>query len=540
MPQAGAVLPPVSLAVVNARVWTGDPSRPWVDGLAVRGDRLAAAGSSAEVRKLAGSSARVVDARGAFVAPGFIDSHVHFLPGGFRLGWVQLRDARTPEEFVRRVAGRARALPPGSWILGGDWDHENWGGELPRRDWLDAVTPDNPVWITRLDGHMALANGAALSAAGIDRHSQSPEGGQIVRDEAGEPTGVLKDTAMELVSRAVPPPDASAEDAALDAAMRYVAAQGVTTVHHMGTWEELAVFERAHAAGRLRTRIRAAVPIHDWRRLRDLVAERGRGDDWLSIGAVKGFVDGSLGSHTAAFLEPYEDAPDDTGLLVLQPDYLHELVRDADAAGLQIILHAIGDRAVRLQLDVFERVLSENGPRDRRWRMEHAQHVAAADRARFGELQVIASVQPCHLSDDARWAERVIGARRVNEAYSFRSLRDAGARLVFGSDWFVAPPVPLQGIFSAMTRLPLDGPEEPWGADEQLGAAESLVAYTRDAAFAAFDENRLGTLKRGMLADFVLLDRDLTSVPAKEVAAAQVLMTVVGGEVVHDAVQPND
>src|SRR5690606_27806021 len=483
MPFAGVVEPPVSLAVVNARVWTADPSRPWADAIAVRGDRLAAVSSSAEVRKLAGSSARVIDARGAFLAPGFIDSHVHFLQGGFRLGWVQLRNAGTREEFVRRIAEQAQKLPPGSWILGGDWDHESWGGELPDKRWIDAVTPENPVWVTRLDGHMALANSAALAAAGIASQVADPDGGQVVRDEAGDLTGVLKDLAMSLVARVVPQPDETTEDAALAAAMSHVAAQGVTTVHNMGTWEELAVFQRAHDAGALRTRIRAAIPLDAWPRLRDVIAERGRGDEWLSIGSVKGFVDGSLGSHTAAFLEPYADAPGDTGLLVLHPDEMLSLQCDADAAGLQLIMHAIGDRAVRLELDVLEHVLKSNGPRDRRWRIEHAQHVAKADRARFGELQVIASVQPYHLSDDARWAERVIGSERLDEAYSFRSLKESGARLAFGSDWFVAPPTPLEGIYSAVTRFPHDGSRESWGADERLTVEDSLQAYTRDAAW---------------------------------------------------------
>ena len=385
-----------TLAVVNARIWTGDPRRPWADAIAASADRLVAVGSSAEVRKLATASTRIIDAHGMMVVPGFIDSHVHFLDGGFGLASVQLRDARTPQEFVRRIAEYARTIPAGTWITNGDWDHEQWGGELPRRDWIDSVTPNNPVWINRLDGHMALANGATLRAAGITSATRDVPGGTIVRDEHGEPTGILKDNAQSLVDRAIPDRTPEQEDRALDAAMRYVAGNGVTSVHNMGSWNDLAVFERAHAAGRLITRIYAAVPLSTWERLRDTVHARGRGDAWVSIGGLKGFVDGSLGSHTAAMLQPFSDAPNDTGLFVNSPDDLYRWTSGADKAGLNVIVHAIGDRAIRTQLDIYERVERENGPRDRRFRIEHAQHIAPSDLPRFARLGVIASMQPYH------------------------------------------------------------------------------------------------------------------------------------------------
>src|SRR5687767_1259183 len=277
----------VTLAVVNARVWTGDSTRPWADAIAVSGDRIATVGSSAAVRKAAGS-ARVIDAAGQMVVPGFIDAHVHFIDGGFRLSSVQLRDARTPAEFIARIKAFAATAPAGAWIVGGDWDHELWSGELPRRDWIDSVTPNNPVWVNRLDGHMRLANSLALRAAGVTRDTPEIEGGTIVRDDRGEPTGVLKDNAMSLVSRAEPPATDEMADRALDAAMTHVLERGVTTVHNMGSWSDLAVFERAHRAGRLRTRIYAAVPLASWERLRDTVSARGRGDAWLRIGGLKG------------------------------------------------------------------------------------------------------------------------------------------------------------------------------------------------------------------------------------------------------------
>jgi len=525
---------PPSLAVVNARVWTGDRSRPWADAIAVDGDRIAMVGSSAEVRKAAATGTNVVDARGMMVAPGFIDAHIHFLIGGFGLASVQLRDAKTREEFVRRIAAYANGLPSGTWILNGDWDHEQWGGELPRRDWIDAVTPNNPVWINRLDGHMALANSAALSAAGIDTSTRDVAGGTIVRDDSGVPTGILKDNAQPLVGIAVPSPTREQEDGALDAAMKFVASKGVTSVHHMGTWNDFAVFDRANQTGRLRTRVYAAVPIDTWERLRDTVASRGRGDQWLRFGALKGFVDGSLGSHTAAMLEPFTDAPNDTGLFVNTPEDLYRWTSGADTAGLHMIVHAIGDRAIRTQLDIYERVERENGPRDRRFRIEHAQHVAPADMGRFAALGVIASMQPYHAIDDGRWAEKVIGHERGKGTYAFRSLLDAGAKLAFGSDWFVAPPTPLEGIYAAVTRRTLDDAHpDGWYPEQKIGIEDALRGYTSGSAYASFEENDKGTLARGKLADFVMIDRDLTAIPPATIREARIMMTVVGGQIVY-------
>jgi len=525
-----------SLAVVNARVWTGDRARPWADAIAVDGERIAMVGSSAEVRKAATNKTNIVDARGMMVVPGFIDAHIHFLIGGFGLASVQLRDAKSRNEFVRRIAEYARTLPSGAWITNGDWDHEQWGGELPCRDWIDAATPDNPVWINRLDGHMALANSAALRAAGVDASTSDIAGGTIVRDETGAPTGILKDNAQPLVGNVVPKPTPEQEDRALDAAMRFVASKGVTSVHNMGTWNDLAVFDRAHQAGRLGTRIYAAVPIDTWERLRDAVAARGRGDHWLRTGALKGFVDGSLGSHTAAMLETFTDAPNDMGLFVNTPEDLYEWTSGADKAGLHIIVHAIGDRAIRTQLDIYERVERENGPRDRRFRIEHAQHIAPPDIPRFGSLGVIASVQPYHAIDDGRWAERVIGHERGKGTYAFRSLLDAGARLAFGSDWFVAPPTPLEGIYAAVTRRTLDDAHpDGWYPEQRIGIDDALRGYTTGSAYASFEENDKGTLARGKLADFVLVDRDLTAIHPATIREARIMMTVVGGQIVYSS-----
>ncbi len=537
-PEPGAI----TLAIVNARVWTGNAAKPWAEGVAVSGERIAAVGTNGEIRHLA-AAVEPLDAGGGLVVPGFIDAHVHFLEGGFRLLSVKLRAAKTREEFVSRIKAYAATVPPGTWITGGDWDHTLWGGELPRRDWIDAATPNNPVWVNRLDGHMSLANSAALKAAGITRDTKDVAGGEIVRDGNGEPTGVLKDNAKRLVDRAVLEPSPEMRDRALAAAMKYVAAQGVTSVHNMGGFDDLDTFARARRSNAMTTRVYSMVPLSQWERLRDLVASGqygpdGRGDDWVRIGGLKGFVDGSLGSHTAAFFQPFNDTPDDRGLLVNSPEDLHRWVSGADKAGLQVMVHAIGDRAIALILDTYDRVIRENGARDRRFRIEHAQHPAAADIPRFAKLGVVASMQPYHAIDDGRWAEKYIG-ERIRTTYAFRSFLDAGATLAFGSDWFVAPPTPLEGIYAAATRRTLDDRNPGgWVPEQKISVEQALRAYTAGAARASFDESRKGILSAGRLADLVILERNIFEIPPEEIRDVHVRMTFVGGRKVYDATRP--
>lgn len=524
----------ISLAVVNARIWTGDPAQPWAEAMAVSNEHISAVGSSDEIREHLTGRAEVIDAQGAMIVPGFIDSHVHFTDGGLALTSVQLRDAPTREEFIARIAAYAKSIPNGEWIRSGDWDHTNWGGDLPTHDWIDSVTPNNPVWINRLDGHMNLANAATMALAKIDATTADVAGGAIVHDRAGNPTGIFKDNAMDLIAAIEPPRSDREYDRALDTAMTYVAARGVTSVHNMGTIRTLAVYNRAHRNGTLRTRIIANVELSAWAQLRDEIKLHGTGDDWLHIGGLKGFVDGSLGSHTAAMNAPFTDAPHDSGFLVTPPESLYAWTKSADEAGLQVAVHAIGDRAIHTQLNIFERVAQENGTRDRRFRIEHAQHIAPSDIPRFGTLGVIASMQPYHAVDDGRWAESVIGAERAKGTYAFRSLLDAGATLAFGSDWFVAPPTPLEGIQAAVTRRTLDGKNpNGWVPEQKITVAEALTAYTRGSAYAGFQDKKLGILRAGMLADFVMLNKDITKIAPETIGATQVLLTVVGGKVVY-------
>lgn len=519
-----------TLVVRDTRIWTGDDERPWAQAIASRGDRILAVGSNAEIDALTGEDTEVISAPGGMLVPGFIDTHVHFIAGGSGLASVQLRDAATPQEFAARIGEYAATIAPGEWILYGDWDHTRWGGELPRRDWIDDLTPDNPVWVYRLDGHMALANSLALELAGVNADTADVEGGTIVRYEDGSPTGVLKDNAMPLVEAYIPEASAEKLDRELQAAMQHVTANGVTSVHDMAGWQSLETYRRAESRGSLITRIYSVVPLQDWQRLRDEVSQSGTGSEWLRIGGLKGFMDGSLGSHTAAMLEPFTDAPGDSGLLVNSLDDMRGWISDSDAAGLQVMVHAIGDRAIRDLLDIYQDVADANGPRDRRFRMEHAQHIAPQDIARFAAQGVIACMQPYHAIDDGRWAERVIGPERAKTTYAFRSLLDSGARVSFGSDWSVAPATPIEGIYAAVTRRTLDDANpDGWIPGQKITVEEALHAYTTTAAYASFDENLKGTLKPGMLADFVLLDRDLTNIPPETIRDTQILRTVVGG-----------
>lgn len=525
-------LPEADMVILNAEVWTGNPQQASAEALAVYEDTFAFVGRNNGARAYIGNDTRVIDAEGAFITPGFIDAHVHFITGGLRLSSVKLRTAGSPEEFINRIKLFTQSVKPGTWITGGDWDHENWGGELPRREWIDSVTADYPVWINRLDGHMALANTAALKIAGIKKNVKDIAGGEIVRDKNGALTGIFKDNAMVLLERLAPEPTDEQKEKALEAAMDYVSARGVTSVHHMSGYMD--VLERFHDEKKLKTRIYAAMPIDQWQQLADKVEEEGFGDKWLRIGCLKGFMDGSLGSRTAAFYQPFVDAPEDSGMLVNDPSQMYEWVSKADSAGLQPMIHAIGDRAIGTVLDIYAQVERENASRSRRFRIEHAQHIAHRDIERFQQLNIIASMQPYHIIDDGRWAEKVIGTERSRLTYAFRSLMDAGVKVAFGSDWFVAPPAPLEGIYAAVTRRTLDGKNpQGWVPEQKIKVEEALKAYTINAAYASFEEHSKGSLEVGKLADFTLIDRNLIKIPSNEIKDAKIKMTVVGGKIVY-------
>jgi hypothetical protein len=523
------------LAVVfeNGRFWTGDSARPWADALAVLGDRIVAVGP--EARTALGPGAARVDLGGRLAVPGFIDGHTHFRDGSLSLASVQLRDARTPEEFIHRIRDYAAGLPKGEWVVGGNWDHENWGAVLPERTWIDSVSAGHPVFVNRLDGHMSLANSEALRIARIDRRSADPSGGTIVRDAAGEPTGILKDNAQDPVYPQIPEPGEDRLLRALAEGLAYAASEGVTSVQDMCYPEDPPVYQRLRREGKLTLRVYCREPVTSASELAATGISAGFGGPWVKLGSIKIYMDGSLGSSTAAFFEPYEGEPQNRGLEMQDADSLYRALAAADRAHLQLSVHAIGDRAISDLLDAFERIRRENPPWDRRWRVEHAQHIAPKDFARFRDLGAIASMQPYHAIDDGRWAERKIGPERIKTTYAFRTLLDDGVRVIFGSDWSVAPLSPIQGIYAAVTRRTLDGRNPAgWVPEQKISVEEALRAYTATAAYAAFEEDEKGRLVPGLLADFVVLDRNLFEITPEELAGVRVVMTVVGGRVVYE------
>ena len=478
--------------VVFGKVWTGDSASPWASGVAVVADRIVEVGDSASVTKRVAAGTRVISNGEALVTPGFMDGHLHFTDGGFQLASVDLRPANSPEEFVARLKDFALERKPGEWILGGDWDHERWpGAPLPTREWIDSVTPRNPVFVNRLDGHMGLANSAALRAARISKATEDIPGGVIVRDpRTGEPTGILKDAAMEPMYRAIPEPTAAQRDAALRRALAYAASKGVTAFAHVSVAPaDLGTYLRAKKAGALTARAALYFPLETWHTVADTVAKFGRGDDWVWIGGVKGYVDGSLGSTTALFYSPYNDDPKTSGVLVTPEDSLRAWIGAADSAGLQVVVHAIGERANGLLLSIYDSVARAHGPRDRRFRVEHAQHLRRQDILRLARSGVIASMQPYHAIDDGRWAEKRIGPERIKTTYAFRTLLDKRAHLAFGSDWTVAPIEPILGIYAAVTRRTLDGKNpNGWIPDQKISVEEALRAYTAGNAYGVFAE----------------------------------------------------
>jgi len=523
-----------TLVITNAHIWTGNSIQPYADAIAVNKDTIIFVGDSVGIKKFISNSTQIIDAQGATVTPGFIDAHVHFIDGGSNLASVQLRDANTKILFLQRIKDFANTIPAGDWILGGDWDQTLWGGEMPDRSWLDSITPNNPVFINRLDGHMVVANSLALKAANINAATKDITGGEIARDNKGNLTGILKDNAQDLVYKVIPTSPDAVLDKALDAAMNYVASKGVTSVHSMGTWSDVATYKRAQKSNRLKTRIYANVPLRTWQQLRDEVAKNGHGDAWLHIGGLKGFVDGALGSHTAMMMQPLLDKPNLKGLYITPLDSLYYFTSQADKAGLQVMVHAIGDEAIHQQLNIYERVEKENGTRDRRFRIEHAQHIAPSDISRFASLNVIASMQPYQIIDDGRWAEKLLGHKRSETTYAIRSLVDTKAIIAGGSDWPVSPPTPLEGIYGAVTRRTLDEKQpNGWIPEQKISVEEALRCYTYNAAFAEFEETHKGTLQVGKLADIVILDADIFKIAPEKIRDMHVVKTIVGGKIIY-------
>lgn len=538
----------VELVALHGKIWTENPQQPEAEAFAVAGKHILAVGSDAEIQKLAGPHTRILDLHGRRVVPGFNDAHVHMFWGGQSLASVQLRDAASREEFAQRIGDFAKTHPSGEWIVDGNWDEEKWNpAVLPTHAWVDSVTPNNPLWVQRSDGHMMLANALAMKLAGITKATPDVPGGVIVRDKDGNPTGIFKDAAKDLVERVIPPPSESQVETALLAAQNYAFDSGVTSIQDMGftgshaaDMQALIVrgYQHLLKAGKLKIRVSARFPLNNYQRLADLGLMTNFGNDTLVIGSLKAFADGSLGSGTAWFFEPFDDAPGNSGLPsedLAHADQFFANLQGADRAGLHIAVHAIGDRANKTILDLYERLEKEDGPADRRLHIEHAQHLRPEDIPRFAALHVIASVQPYHAIDDGRWAEKRIGHKRAETTYAFRSLLDSGATLAFGSDWFVAPINPLAGIYAATTRRTLDGKNpNGWFPEQKISVQQAVHAYTVGSAYAESQDEIKGSIAPGKLADFSVLSEDIFHIDPVEIEKVKVLVTAVGGEIVKE------
>jgi hypothetical protein len=533
--------PTADLIITNAKIWTVDKSLPMAQAVAILGDRIVAVGSSADVDAWRGPNTHVVDAGGKLLLPGFNDAHVHFVSGGMQLTNVQLKDASSPQEFARRIGERAKLTAKGEWILGGNWDETKWNPpNMPTKELIDAVTADTPVFVSRYDGHMGLANSVALRLAGITAKTPDPPGGTVVRDAEGNPTGALKDAATDYIDKVIPPLSHDQRLKIVVRALAYAASVGVTSVQHLvASYDDIAVYSELLQRDELTTRIYAAPSITQVDDLAKLGIGRAFGGPYLRIGALKAFADGSLGSGTAYFYAPFLNQGTNRGLL---SDEMHpiSLMRDrymkADAAGLQICTHAIGDEGISTILDLYSEVIKAHGEADRRLRIEHAQHMAAKDFERFAQLHVIASVQPYHAIDDGRFAEAHIGHDRASRTYAFRTFLDHGVRLAFGTDWEVAPLDPLLTVYAAVTRATLDGKNpKGWFPEQKLSVAEAIEAYTVGSAYAEFQEKVKGSITPGKLADMVLLSDDIFSIVPEKIRDVRVLQTFVGGRLVFDA-----
>ena len=549
----------VGLLLFNGKVFTADARGTIAEAVAVEGERIVAVGTTRDLRARY-APVREIDLAGRLVTPGFNDAHIHFAGGGLSLLRVNLNGSKSLEEAKRRVAGRAAEVKPGVWITGRGWDHTLWGGQWPTKADLDSVAPRNPVFVQRVDGHVSWANSLALQQAGITRETQAPSGGEILRDANGEPTGILKETAAALVGRVVPTPDAAETLQGIERALAEARRYGITSIQDNSGYETTKIYRELLQQGRLTVR------VAEWQNFEDSVeklnAQRAefatfKDDPFrIRLTALKGYVDGTLGSRTAAMLAPFADDPHNSGIPRRPPEELTRMIVERDKAGFQIALHAIGDRANRMALDGFERAWKENGEhRDQyraagyygarddiadeshrlRHRIEHSQVVAPADFRRFHDLGVIASMQPAHAISDKRWAQDRLGEYRVLGAYSWHTMRSFGVRVPFGTDWPVEPINPYLGLYAAVTRQSTEGdPPGGWWPQERLTIADAIRCYTAESAYASFDEDAKGRIAPGMLADMVVHTRDLLTVKPEEILQTDAAVTIFNGKVVYE------
>jgi len=523
-------------AFINGKIYTVDNNRPVAEAVIVNGNKIIFAGNNSGAKKFIDNETEMINLQGKLLLPGFIDGHTHFINGGFYLLGLNLRQAGSIAEFKKLLKEYVNTHK-GKWITGGSWDHQAWEiKELPVKEMIDPFTQETPVFIERFDKHLALANSLALKLAGITKYTPDPAGGTIVKDSfSGEPTGILKDNAMPLIYSIIPEQTKAEEDRAVLAALDEAKRNGVTSIHDITNKNDLLVYQRLEKTGKLSCRVYTRLPIADYNNLACSGIQYNFGSDKIKLGSLKAFSDGSLGADTAWFFENYLNE-NTSGLpaYTIIDGRLEKWAFEADENKLQLSIHAIGDKANNYILDLFEKIISVNPVWERRFRIEHAQHIREADIQRFAKLKVIASVQPYHLIDDGVWAEKKIGRERIKQAFPFKSLIDSGVTLCFGSDWTVAPMNPLLGIYAAVTRRTLDGNyPDGWIPGQKINTEEAIKAYTINNAYASFEENIKGSIKPGKLADFVVIDEDILSIVPTKIKDASIDMTVFDGEIIY-------
>jgi hypothetical protein len=525
---------------LHGRIYTNDPKQPWASAMAVRDEKIFCIGSIEHIMLDCGGSksdAEIVQLKGRFLMPGFNDAHTHLGSAGSDKLSLDLKGTDSLAELQQRVRIAVAQHKPGEWVVGSGWDQTRWPEKtFPNRQLLDEVSPNNPVFLVHISGHVAVANSLALKHTEIAEDTKNPTGGEIERDADGNPTGMFKEgSAMEFVIQKIPEPSDEERRHGIELVLEELARNGVTSAQDNSAWEDFLVYHQLKEEKKLTVRVTEWLPfMAPLNELQNMRSEGGTTDPWLKTGALKMVTDGALGSRTAALLAPYSDDANTSGIMTIEPEKLKAMALERDKLGFQLAFHAIGDRANRVALDVFESVVRVNGTRDRRDRIEHAQVVAPEDIARFGALHVIASMQPSHQTNDMRWAEQRLGPERVKGAYAWNSIQKAGARLAFGTDYDVEPINPFRGLYACITReLPEGGPASGWQPQEKISLDDCIRAYTSGSAYAQFEDGKKGELKAGEYADFLILSQDLTKAAPKEILNTEVLQTVVGGRTVY-------
>src|SRR5882724_2664698 len=534
--------PPRTTFYLHGRIYTNDLQHPWASAIAVREGKIVCIGGIEQIMLECGGGnedAETIQLGGKFVMPGFNDSHVHLGSAAADMLAIRLNGVASIEDLQKHLADAVAAHKEGDWITGSGWDHTLWPDKkFPTKQQLDTVSPKNPVLLTHISGHVAVANSLALQLAGVTKDTPNPKGGEFERDANHELTGMLEEgSAIGLVQQYVPEPSTTERRHGIELVLAEVAKNGVTSVQDNSDWEDFLVYRD------LKDEYKLTVRITEWLHFTSSVAELqnersegGTSDPWLKTGALKMVTDGALGSRTAAMLAPYSDDPSTSGIMAIEPDKLRQMAIERDKAGFQLAFHAIGDEANRVALDVFEAVAKSNGPRDRRDRIEHAQLVAPQDFVRFAKLNVIASMQPSHQTTDMRWAEDRVGRERIKGAYAWATMQKNSVRLAFGTDYPVEPISPFRGLYACVTRERAEGgPKNGWAPQEKISLEDCIRAYTSGAAYAQFEEGKKGELKAGEYADFIILSNDLTKIPPAQYTKTQVLRTVVAGRTVYQS-----